>query len=73
VDINDRFVRDENGEIVFSFGKHQGKSARTGPSYQKWMIRGITSNFLTPKRIVIVVLLAISKEFDLVVYITDIF
>jgi DNA polymerase III subunit epsilon len=40
VDINGRFVRDASGEILFNFGKHQGKPARTEPDYLQWMIKG---------------------------------
>jgi DNA polymerase-3 subunit epsilon len=40
VDISGKFVRNEKGDIVFSFGKHQGKLACTEPDYLKWMLTG---------------------------------
>jgi DNA polymerase III subunit epsilon len=40
VDINGKFVRDENGEVIFNFGKHQGKAACKEPDYLKWMLDG---------------------------------
>lgn len=40
VDLSGKFVRNEHGDIVFSFGKHQGKLACTEPEYLKWMISG---------------------------------
>ncbi len=40
VDISGKFVRNENGDIVFSFGKHQGKLACTERDYLKWMLTG---------------------------------
>jgi DNA polymerase III subunit epsilon len=40
VDISGKFVRNENGDIVFSFGKHQGKLACSEPDYLRWMLNG---------------------------------
>jgi len=40
VDFAGRFVRDEEGRIIFNFGKHQGKEACTQPDYLNWIIKG---------------------------------
>ena len=41
VDVGRRFLRDENAEIVFAFGKHRGRRlleiAATDPGYLDWM------------------------------------
>jgi len=37
IDFSGRFRRDENGEIIFNFGKHFGKAACRETSYLKWM------------------------------------
>lgn len=39
VDIGGKFSRDENGEIIFNFGKHIGKPACSEPDYLKWMYK----------------------------------
>lgn len=38
VDGSGRFKRNDNGEIIFNFGKHAGQPACTQPDYLKWMI-----------------------------------
>jgi DNA polymerase-3 subunit epsilon len=38
VDLAGRFVRNEEGTIVFNFGAHKGKEACTEPDYLKWII-----------------------------------
>ncbi len=38
VDLAGRFVRNEEGKIVFSFGQHKGKKACTEPDYLKWIV-----------------------------------
>jgi DNA polymerase-3 subunit epsilon len=44
VDLAGRFVKNEDGVIVFNFGKHKGKSAsevlKKEPSYYGWMMNG---------------------------------
>jgi len=40
VDFSGKFIRNENGEIVFNFGKHQGKPACEQADYLKWMLDG---------------------------------
>ncbi|WP_066403803.1 3'-5' exonuclease [Flavisolibacter tropicus] len=40
VDFSGKFVRDENGEVVFNFGMHRGKLACTELEYLKWMLSG---------------------------------
>ena len=44
VDFAGRIVYNENGEEVFNFGKHKGKTVRevfrTEPSYYSWMMNG---------------------------------
>jgi DNA polymerase-3 subunit epsilon len=44
VDFAGRFVYNEKNEIVFNFGKHNGKSAeevfKKEPSYYSWMMNG---------------------------------
>lgn len=39
VDYAGNFMRDENGTICFSFGKHKGKPATSEPSYLEWMLK----------------------------------
>lgn len=38
VDISGKFTYDENGVIVFNFGKHKGQPAKDFPSFLEWMI-----------------------------------
>lgn len=40
VDIAGKFIRDEAGNIIFNFGKHQGKEACTQLDYLQWIIGG---------------------------------
>jgi DNA polymerase-3 subunit epsilon len=48
VDVAGKILKNENGEFVFGFGKHQGKSVTgsdDGISYAKWMLaQNFTSN-----------------------------
>jgi DNA polymerase-3 subunit epsilon len=37
LDFAGNFIRNERGDIVFSFGKHKGKLAASEPGYLKWM------------------------------------
>jgi DNA polymerase III subunit epsilon len=37
VDFGGKFARNDEGNIIFSFGKHKGKQACTQPEYLKWM------------------------------------
>lgn len=38
VDFAGKFVRDQDGKIVFNFGQHKGKEACTEPEYLKWIL-----------------------------------
>ncbi|MDA0987411.1 MAG: 3'-5' exonuclease [Bacteroidetes bacterium] len=38
VDCSKKFKRDEEGEIIFNFGKSKGKKALSDPGYLKWML-----------------------------------
>lgn len=44
IDLSNRMVRDENGDIIFNFGKYKGQRVedvfRKDTSYYDWMIRG---------------------------------
>ena len=44
VDLANRLVKNQNGEVVFNFGKHKGKSVievfQKEPGYYDWMMRG---------------------------------
>jgi DNA polymerase-3 subunit epsilon len=40
VDPSGKFVRNEEGTIVFNFGKHFGKPAESEPDYLQWMMKG---------------------------------
>jgi DNA polymerase-3 subunit epsilon len=37
VDMAGKFTKDENGNIIFNFGKHKGKIAKTEKAYLQWM------------------------------------
>lgn len=37
LDISGKFTYDDNGDIVFAFGKHNGKKAKHNMDYVKWM------------------------------------
>lgn len=50
VDLAGNFMRDENGTICFSFGKHKGKPTSTEPEYLNWMLR---SDFPSETKIII--------------------
>lgn len=38
VDLDKKFIRDENGQIRFNFGKHEGQLASSEPGFLKWML-----------------------------------
>lgn len=40
VDIEGKFVKDRDGNIIFNFGKHKGTMARAEPNFVEWMLRG---------------------------------
>lgn len=40
IDMAGKFARDEDGDIVYNFGQHKGKKARTQIHYLQWMMKG---------------------------------
>ena len=40
IDYAGKFTRDDNGDIVFTFGKNKGRRVVDDPSYVEWMCRG---------------------------------
>lgn len=38
VDYAGKFIKDQEGNILFNFGKHKGKNTLSEPSYLEWMI-----------------------------------
>lgn len=38
LDVSGKFTMDAEGDIVFNFGQHKGKKAKSEPSYLSWMI-----------------------------------
>jgi DNA polymerase III subunit epsilon len=38
VDLDKKFIRDENGQIRFNFGKHEGQLASSQPGFLQWII-----------------------------------
>jgi DNA polymerase-3 subunit epsilon len=40
IDYERKFTRNEYGDIVFTFGKNQGKKATNDPGYLQWMLSG---------------------------------
>lgn len=40
VDISGKFTVDAEGDIIFNFGMHMGKKAKSEPGYLQWMIKG---------------------------------
>jgi DNA polymerase-3 subunit epsilon len=57
VDFAGSFIRDEEGEVLFNFGKHKGRRALSEPSYLQWMLgqdfplntKRVIKNLLTPQ------------------------
>ena len=44
-DVARRFTLDENGQYVFTFGKHKGRLAKLEPEFLEWML-GVKQNFM---------------------------
>jgi DNA polymerase-3 subunit epsilon len=42
VDITGKFIKDEDGDLVFNFGKHKHKKAKSEPGFLKWMVEKAT-------------------------------
>jgi DNA polymerase-3 subunit epsilon len=40
VDMAGKFTKDEDGDLIFTFGQHKDKKARTQPQYLQWMMKG---------------------------------
>ncbi len=40
VDIEGKFQKDRDGNLIFNFGKHKGTLARAEPNFVEWMLRG---------------------------------
>lgn len=38
IDITGKFSKNDDGELIFNFGKHKGQVAKTEPDFLKWMV-----------------------------------
>lgn len=45
IDYERKFIRNKDGEIVFTFGKHKDKYVKDERDYLKWMLTADFSNY----------------------------